>query len=168
MISEEMVFRTLEQFDRMNEAQKQTAFVEMQRKQPHLVVIPLACSQLPQLSREASRMILEMSVMVWHMMQKDPRPIRKVTRRDVLDLIQNSRASFEQLASDSEAGYGSAMRSLYKACPEPQILKYMFMILFEIDEPDQDKRVFSPLGCIVAAQCLINLIDALTKRRRYV
>jgi hypothetical protein len=114
-----------------------TRFVaQMKDEQPVILVYLTYLDDLPfnQYERE---IVFYLGMVVWQMIKQSKKRLHKVTRKK---LEKAEEANYEMLsfmASDTEADFVSATRTMLEQCREPEVLRYIVeAIMEEDDDPD--------------------------------
>ena len=137
MISAETVTRIWQQMAQIPAHQAPQLVDHMRTEQPVILVYLLALDDFPfdQYERE---IIFYMGLVVWQMMKQSKKRLRKVTHKKLRQVQDANDEFLSFLASDTEADFVSATRTMLENYREPEVLGYIIETLMEEEEFDPD------------------------------
>ncbi len=110
---------------------------QMKVEQPVILVYLLA-SEAYAFTPNEQELIFYIGLVVWQIMKQGPKRLRKVTRRKLEQAERTNQKLLELLASDSDADFVSATRTMLETYPEPEVLGYVVETLMDEESYDPD------------------------------
>jgi len=136
MISAQIVTQTWQQMAQMP-AQQGPEFIERLSKQQPVLLVYLSAVADP-LSKHEGGIIFYLGLVVWQMMRRSRRRLRKVTRKKLSRAQADNEDLLEMLASDTDADFVSATQTMLERHPEPEVLRYIIEAIMDEEEYASD------------------------------
>jgi hypothetical protein len=138
MISAETVTQTWQRMSDMPEDQAQHIVGQMSKEQPFILAYLLAMSEQPPLDEHEGQIFFYLGMVVWQIMKQSPKRLRKVTRTKLERSEKANERFLEMLASDTEADFFSATKTMLEHYLEPEVLGYVIETLMDEEDYDPD------------------------------
>jgi hypothetical protein len=136
MISAQAVTQTWQQMAQMPSRQA-PEFVERLRKEQPVLLVYLRVAADP-FSEHEGGIIFYLGLVVWQMMRRSRRRLRKVTRKKLNRAQADNEDLLEMLASDTDADFVSATQYMLERHPEPEVLRYIIEAIMDEEEYASD------------------------------
>ena len=142
-------------------AQDASSLISKMKAEQSEILAYLLASEAYHLNRHEVEQVFYIGMVVWQIMTRSEKQLRRVTRRKLKSADQANEAFLDTLASDTEADFTSATRAMFENYPEPEVLRYVLEALMEDDERDPDDPLIRDEYRGLAFMLLKTVLDAL-------
>ena len=132
-ISAEVVTQTWQRMSQFAVKDLPDLMAQLKDEQPVIMAYLLALDDLP-FNQHEQQIIFYVGVVVWQMVKQSPKRLLKVTRKKLERAETANIDSLDRLASDTEADFASATRSMLERYEEPEVLRYIVEALMDEEE----------------------------------
>jgi hypothetical protein len=132
-ISAEVVTQTWQRMSQVAVKDLPDLMAQLKDEQPVIMAYLLALDDLP-FNQHEQQIIFYVGVVVWQMVKQSPKRLLKVTRKKLERAETANIDSLDRLASDTEADFASATRSMLERYEEPEVLRYIVEALMDEEE----------------------------------
>ena len=162
MITADTVTRTWERVGAMPPEQAPHLIEQMHKEQPVVLAYLMAMTEQPEFSPDDRETVFYIGVVVWQIMKQSPHGLRRVSERNLDEVIDANDEQLEKFAAGS-ASLQHAVKAMLESHPEPEVLRYIVEALMEEEEPGEPPVSAESLG--LAFLTLKNILDALVLGR---
>jgi hypothetical protein len=169
VISAEIVTQTWQRMAQTSVSETPQLLEEMKDEQPVVLGYLLALDDFP-FNEHEREIIFYVGIVVWQIMRRSRRRLYKVTRRKLRRAEEANYGFLELLASDTEADFVSATRTMLENYPEPEVLRYIIEAIMEEEDYEPDdlpiRDEYRGLAFVHLKIALDAFVDSLARRPR--